>query len=91
MKIYVTITDAEVPVVPGSITHAVEFDPDVIDAHRLLQLGRDTGEAVALAFIRHPPDWSEAKERRWVGIRTPPTEKHVPECTCFACSQNTVR
>jgi hypothetical protein len=42
--------------VAGSLAHAATFEADV-DGDSLVQLARDTADAVAVAFLRHPPEW----------------------------------
>lgn len=94
MLITVTITredNAPAPVA-GSIVHAATFEADA-HGDDLVQLARDTADAVVLAFLRHPPEWSEPIRYAKPVVITPreTPAPHVPECTCFACCQLTAR
>lgn len=55
ITVYITSDDTDVPIVPRSIAHTAVFGLDT-HSHRVVQLARDTAEAVAVAYLKHGED-----------------------------------
>lgn len=52
ITVHITRDDADVPVILGSIAHTATFSLETTN-HRVVQLARDTAEAVAAAYLKH--------------------------------------